>query len=63
MNRDMSFMYRQGSALEMDLDPRSGVQSPSPSEIRNWLEDDVEVIDLGDEKRDTLIQPTTWHES
>jgi hypothetical protein len=47
--------------VEVNLDPRPGVSAPPPSTIREWLDDDVEVIDLGETRRDSVIQPTTWH--
>lgn len=47
--------------VEISPDPRPGVLAPSPADLNRWLEEDVEVIDLGEARRDQVIQPTTWH--
>lgn len=54
---------QQDEPLEINLDPRPGIYTPSPADIQLWLDEDVEVIDLGEIKRDEVIQPTTWHAS
>ena len=54
----------QVEVIDVDLDPRAtpGVEAPSPNELSRWLDGNVEIIDLGDAKRDEMIQPTTWHD-
>jgi hypothetical protein len=48
--------------VEVNLDPRApGIQGLPAEEINRWLDGNVEIIDLGDAKRDEMIQPTTWH--
>jgi hypothetical protein len=49
-------------SIDISLDPRPGVDLLPPNHIIQWLEDDVEVIDLGEVRRDDVIQPTTWHQ-
>ncbi len=45
----------------ISLDPRPGIAAPPPNILQQWLDKDVEVIDLGVVRRDEVIQPTTWH--
>jgi hypothetical protein len=47
--------------LQIKLDPRPGIQAPPPNILMQWLDEDVEVVDLGRAKRDEVIRPTTWH--
>jgi len=62
MDQNTIPIYREGNILDLSLQPRPAVSPASPSDIRRWLEDEeVEIIDLG-EKRDEIIQRTTWHQ-
>jgi len=61
MDQNTIPIYREGNTLDLSLQPRPAGRPASPSDIRRWLEDEeVEIIDLG-EKREGIIQPTTWH--
>lgn len=55
------FTHDKPQVVEINTDPQPGVGSPSPTELLHWLEQDVEIIDLGSPRRDQVIQPTTWH--
>ncbi len=50
-----------GKTIEISPDPRPGIGTPTSPDMLRWLDDDAEIIDLGQPKRDEVIQPTTWH--
>lgn len=55
------FITEPEQVVEINPDPRPGVNPVPLDLLRRWLDESVEVIDLGSPKRDQVIQPTTWH--